>query len=858
MIREEEALSLPAAQLAIILSEIADGITVQEPTGRLIYANAAAARIIGYPSVQALLATPLADVMRQFEMFDEAGRPVSADQLPGRLALQGMPGPAMTLRFRVLASGEERWSVVRAVPVFGADGAVQGAINFFRDITERKRAERRMAAQYAVIRVLAESASLDEAGPRILQAIGEHLAWALGVLWMLDDQAGVLRCHTIWCSSALSPTTFEAVSRQICFPPGIGLPGTVWASGEPLWLPDVRAARNFPRLELAAAAGLRAAFAFPIRCGRRSFGAIEFFSPAIQPPDDDLLQMLAALGSQIGQFIERTAAEVALRASEARKTAILETALDCIITIDQHGRITEFNPAAEQTFGYRREAVLGRELAELIIPPALRAKHRAGLARYLATGTSTLLGRRVELPALRADGSEFLIELAITRLPGDGPPLFTGFARDITARKHTEEIQHFLGEASRLLASSLDYETTLASVARLAVPFLADWCAIHTLEEDGSVRRLAVAHVDPQKEALALARPQRYPLDPNAQHIVPEVLRSGRSELFSEVPDSLLVASARDDGHLKLLRALGFKSYMCVPLIAHGRTLGALTLVLAGSERRYGPNDLAIAEELARRAAVAVDNARLYREAQEALRARELFLSIASHELKTPLTSLLGYAELLQRRTTREGTLSTRDQRALKVVLEQANRLHKLVTALLDLSRIQSGQLSIEHERVDLGALAQRVVEEVRSSLDRHTLAIESPPEPLFVEGDELRLEQVLQNLLQNAVKYSPAGGPIQVRVERNGPHVCVTVRDSGIGIPEAALPRLFQRFYRAHNVDARHISGLGIGLYVVKEIIALHGGEITVQSREGEGSVFTFRLPALAADLGSVHETDT
>jgi signal transduction histidine kinase len=289
---------------------------------------------------------------------------------------------------------------------------------------------------------------------------------------------------------------------------------------------------------------------------------------------------------------------------------------------------------------------------------------------------------------------------------------------------------------------------------------------------------------------------------------------------------------------------LGFTSYIAVPLIAHERTLGTITLVSATSGRRYTEADLALAEDLAQHAALAIDNARLYHEAQEALRTRDQFLSIASHELKTPLTSLLGYAELLERRTARERTLPQRDQNAVQVIVKQASQLSKMVTSLLDLSRIQTGQLSTERVPLDLGGLVERAVMEVQPTLDRHTLRFNGPDEPLIVEGDDVRLEQVLQNLIGNAIKYSPEGGPVSIRLSRRNGQAYIEVADEGIGIPAPAQARLFQRFYRAGNVDPEQVGGLGIGLYVVKEIVAMHGGQIDVASEEGKGSSFTVRLP--------------
>ncbi|MGQ0569913.1 MAG: PAS domain S-box protein [Armatimonadota bacterium] len=346
--------------------------------------------------------------------------------------------------------GEYRWLSMMVRIEYDTAGSPVIVLGYALDITARKRAEQDLAVQYAVSRVLAESTSLDEAAPELLQTTAQGLGWDIGALWTVDGRANVLRCHALWKATGIRATEFEAITRKTAFPPGVGLPGRVWESGEPAWIRDVVTDSNFPRAPIAARDDLHGAFGFPIRTGREVFGIVEFFSREIRAPDDDLLRRMAAIGNQIGQFMDRKRAEEAMRESEARKGAILEAALDCIITMDHEGKIIEFNPAAEKTFGYSRSEVLGREMAELIIPPPLRASHRKGLAHFLATGEGPVLGKRIEIPAVRADGTEFPVELAITRIASDGPPTFTGFIRDVTERKAAEElVMHAKEEAER-------------------------------------------------------------------------------------------------------------------------------------------------------------------------------------------------------------------------------------------------------------------------------------------------------------------------------------------------------------------------------------------------------------------------
>lgn len=261
---------------------------------------------------------------------------------------------------------------------------------------------------------------------------------------------------------------------------------------------------------------------------------------------------------------------------------------------------------------------------------------------------------------------------------------------------------------------------------------------------------------------------------------------------------------------------------------ASGKPLFNRTTIFNASDRREYERELQLARK----------------KAEQALHMRDQFLSLASHELRTPLTSILGNMQLLQRRVIRENTLSARDQRTIQVIIEQTNRLNKMVLGLLDISRIETGQLAIEQQPVDVCVLVGRIVAEVQPTLYDREISIDCSLQAAVIQGDELRLEQAFQNLIQNAIKYSGKGDAIVVEVSQRGAQVCVAVSDEGIGIPEAALSQLFERFYRADNVDQKNVSGLGIGLYVVKQIVELHGGTITVESVEGKGSTFTLYLP--------------
>jgi signal transduction histidine kinase len=326
------------------------------------------------------------------------------------------------------------------------------------------------------------------------------------------------------------------------------------------------------------------------------------------------------------------------------------------------------------------------------------------------------------------------------------------------------------------------------------------------------------------------------------------VLRTGRPALYADIPDSVLEAAARDPEHLRLLQELGLKSAMIVPLVAHDRTLGTMTFVTAESGRRYRAQDLALAEELAHRAGLALDNARLYRELQEQLEARDEFLSSVAHDLKNPLTNMKAQAQLLQRRAG-HGTLEQGHiLHGLANIDASATKMAGLVNELLDMARVQLGQpLELDRRRVDLLGLARRQVAEYQQATERHRIRLRAEAPRIVGRWDPERIERVLANLLSNAIKYSPHGGEVRVTVGKEpgptGPWAVVAVRDAGLGIPAADLPRVFERFHRGGNVVGR-IGGTGIGLAGARSIVERHGGTISVESQEGAGSAFTVRLP--------------
>src|ERR687885_1025876 len=516
--------------------------------------------------------------------------------------------------------------------------------------------------------------------------------------------------------------------------------------------------------------------------------------------------------------------EQALRESEARFRALFEAAAIGIGIGDMEGRILETNPAMQALLGYRAEEMRHRTVAEFMHPDDLQSVWH--MYQELVTGRRDYF--QLEKPFYGKDGQSVWTHLTVSLVrDAEGhPQLQIAMIENITDRKQAEETIKqlntdlerrvlertaqlsalnqeladeiarraavegerlrllarakaaradaeaaqqrlaFLAEASEVLASSLDYKATLASVARLAVPRLADWCAVDVVDHAGLMHRVAVAHVDLAKVEAVRALNGHYPPLPDALSGVSRVLDTGRPEFWPELPEALL-AAVPPDGSLQALRqVLQPRARITVPLLTRERTLGSITFVQSASGRSYSRDDLALAEDLARRAALAIESARLYREAQEALASRDEFLSAAAHELKTPITSLRGFAQLTLRALDAGEVDSPRLVQALRVVDTQADKLARLVALLLDVSRIESGRLPLNCRDTDLRELVADVVANAQRQSERHTVLLHAPA-AVRIYADPLRIEQVLTNLLDNAIKFSPQGGPVDVEVGR-------------------------------------------------------------------------------------------
>jgi PAS domain S-box-containing protein len=536
-----------------------------------------------------------------------------------------------------------------------------------------------------------------------------------------------------------------------------------------------------------------------------------------------------------------------LRDSEDKLAGILAIAADAIITVDEAQRIVHFNRGAEAIFGYTADEIVGEHLNALI-PHRFRPTHGAHVERFAAGAESARqMGHRREVSGLRKSGEEFPAEASIAKLGEPGRRLFAVVLRDVTERKRGERNERFLSQAGAALAASLEFDATLRTVATLPVPWLGDCCLLDIVEEDtgehSSLRRVTSGHADSRIAAMLERFEHEQPLRWTTPSLVVSVLRSGVPQILATNPDS---PDEREDA-FPLMRGVGIRSAMVLPLRAHERVVGALSIIATDPKRRYTDADLAVAEDYALRAALAVDNARLYRLAQRANRARDEVLGVVSHDLRNPLSAI----SMVSRVLLEDPPTDERARRELVVAIdESADLMSRMIQDLLDVSNIEAGRLSLERRSVAAQPIIDRAVLMFAGAAASQEIGLAPSVEPNlpFIHADGERVLQVLANLLSNAVKFTPDGGRIELSAERSGDEVRFTVTDSGPGIPAEDLAHIFDRYWHARR--SARTSGSGLGLAIARGLVEAHGGRIGVRSSIGEGSEFFFTIPV--AENGS------
>jgi PAS domain S-box-containing protein len=570
--------------------------------------------------------------------------------------------------------------------------------------------------------------------------------------------------------------------------------------------------------------------------------------------------------AELLQAAERARREAELdelrRATERRYRNLAEAVPQLVWTAQPDGEASYFNQRWVDHTGFLLAQSLGRGWQSVIHPNDVQSFVEQW-GRAIAAGEPL----RTECRLRSSEGSYrwHLCEVLPERDHDQRITGWLGTFTDVNEHKHLEEESarlllreqiaraeavsalgrlDFLAEASNLLSRSLDARGVLQGLAALCAPRLASWCVVDVLGEDGAVEQAAFAHEDAALAALGDELAAR--LQPGAARSgVAGVLASGQPEV-SRVPcDALLLATALGVGRAELVERLGAVAYASVPLCVGGRVLGAMTLVSARRERVYDPVDVALALDLGQRAALAFDNARLYARAQQAVRIRDEFFSIASHELRTPLSALELQAQSIRMQLGRPSVDLARVRAKIEVAERQLGRLSRLITEMLDVSRIEAGRLELDREAVELGELIHEVAARLGENAERAHCEVElRVPEPVIGSWDRSRLDQVVTNLLHNAIKYGE-GKPVRVSLEADGEVATLTVEDHGIGIPAADQRRIFERFERA--VSSRHYGGMGVGLFIVDQILKAHDGRIEVESEPGRGATFVVRLPRAA-----------
>jgi PAS domain S-box-containing protein len=537
---------------------------------------------------------------------------------------------------------------------------------------------------------------------------------------------------------------------------------------------------------------------------------------------------------------ERKRLEGELRFAEAKSSGILSIAADAIISIDEEHHITQFNEGAEKIFGYSKTEAIGAPL-DLLIPARVRAVHRSHVAgftaspeaaRKMGTRESVIVGRR-------KNGEEFPADAAISKLEVGGTWVLTVVVRDVTEQKRVENEQRFLAELGATLATTLDYEETASRLAEVAAKGLSDFCIVDLVDDDGEMRRLRAVSRDSSRTLIRNALEQ---VPPGAKRppAIQSALESRQPVVIQHPSFHDVAAPAQSADQIEALCAVNLHSLMILPLIAHGRLLGAISFLFAAPGPPDGGENLRMAQEIAQRATLALDNARLYRAAQRAIKARDEVLGIVVHDLRNPLSLIIMEARLLRL----EGPqLERRSQDSGGAIQRAATRIDRLIQDLLDATRIEARGLTIEPRRVNVAEVTSDAVgvqKPLASSMSLE-LRLDLERDLADVWADRDRLLQVFENLIGNAIKFTPSGGSITVGAARQGTDVLFWVRDTGSGIDIEDQPHVFDRFWQGRS---QRRGGAGLGLPIVKGIVEAHGGRVWVDGALGQGSTFRFTIP--------------
>jgi PAS domain S-box-containing protein len=787
--------------LQSILNSMGDGVAVVDASGRFLHFNAAAEQILGMGPKGA---GPDEWVANYGFYLPDMVTPYAGKQLPLARAMRGEAVNGAEIFVRNPRVPDGLWMSVNSRPLRDEAGIVRGGITVFRDITATVRAARRRAAQHAVTSVLAESDTTAEAVPRILQTICQEVGWKLGAVWNLDRRADVLRCVDVWHVPAAEFAEFVDLTRTTTFARGLGLPGRVWASRQPVWITDIPTDLNFPRTGAAKCCGLHSAFGFPILSGGEVTGALEFFSPEIRQPDDDLLAMIGTLGAQIGQFLERKRAEEELRGQRERFEVCVRGSGDGVWDWEIESKTFYYSPRWKSMLGYEDHEIANvYEEWEKRLHPDDRERALAAIRDYFGNRTPVY---ELEHRLRHKDGTYrwILARGVALRDPNGRPYRMAGSQTDITERKRMEEA---LRNEEALYHSLV--ETLPLSLLRKDLRGRFTFANQRFCDTLGRPREEILGKTDYDFYPAATAR--KYCRDDR------RVIDTG--ELFEDVEENY-----RPDGAKTYVQVL--KSPV---RDARGEVVGVQGMFWDVTARKEAEQRLHEAMEAA----------------EAANRAKSLFLASMSHEIRTPMNAVIGMTELVL-----ETPIAPEARACLETVRKSADHLLTVINDILDFSKIEAGKLDIDQKEFRLRDTVGDAVSTLalRAHQQGLELACRIPsgvPEGLI--GDPGRLRQVLVNLVGNAIKFTERG-EVVVRVavaEQTEESVLLhfEVTDTGIGIPAEKLKTIFAPFTQVDGSLTRRRGGTGLGLAISRRLVEMMGGSVGVDSEPDKGSRFHFTI---------------
>ncbi len=875
---------IPARLLQTILQSIADGIIVRDTTGKLVFANETAARMTGYSSTEEYLAAPPDEVFDRFELLDDGDEPLPRQQLPGQIALAGQGSSERVIHYRLRTTGEERWSLVAATPIADDAGNVKLIVSSFRDVTATMQAQR--TAEAAAVR----QAFVAEASHRLASSLDyettlaavAHLAVPRIADWCtvdIQEEDGRVRRLAVAHVDPAKVAYAEELARRFPvedYPPRALLTGEAELYSEITDELLVERSSSEEMLRILRELGLRSAMTVPLVARGRTLGVISFVSAESgrHYTTDDLI-FAEELASQAALAVdnarlyrdldkrvqERTRELEAQLAVTREQVRLLDLAPDAILVCDFDTRsILFWSHGAELLYGWTKAEAYGENPHELLqtqFPESLDAVVNELLRAGRWEG---------QLIHTRKDGTQVTVasRWVLQRDSQGNPVSFLEVNTDLEPQRRAEEERAareaaeavaartaLLAESSRVIAEAgLEVHSMLAAIANWVAEAIGDSCVIRMLSDDGTtLERVAVAHRDPELRQLLSQMTERIAHRADDRPIN-TVIQTGASLRVTVRDSEQLRATLPPEHHLYLDRFTP-NSLLYVPLRSHGNVIGVMIATRSGTPRSFTAEDEVLLQSVADRAALAIENARLYQQTTQALELRNEFLAVAAHELKTPLTGLRLSAELLLRRLrTQRPSSPASYEELINRIYEQTGKLSRLVNELLDVSRIESGRLELNPREVDLVELLHSAVDATSRGDDQVQIVVQAPARCTAVV-DPFRTEQVLINLMDNARKFNPPGGAVEVALTQPAPDtVVITVRDHGPGIAEEHRAHIFERFYQA--APSRSTAGLGLGLFISRQIVELHGGELSAEFPPDGGACFVIRLPVAEAGYSS------